>query len=58
MLVESGYVDVGKTRLYYEEMGEGHPLIMLHGGFLDRLDALLWAFPVTWVLLVLVGALP
>lgn len=29
-----------------------------HGGFLDRLDALLWAFPITWGLLALVGALP
>ena len=33
---QTGTIDVGKTRLYYEEMGEGHPLIMLHGGFLDR----------------------
>lgn len=29
-----------------------------HGGFLDRLDALLWAFPLTWGLLSLVGGLP
>lgn len=29
-----------------------------HGGFLDRLDALLWAFPLTWVLLALAGAMP
>jgi len=33
---QTGTIDVGKTQLYYEEMGEGHPLIMLHGGFLDR----------------------
>ena len=29
-----------------------------HGGFLDRLDALFWAFPVSWLMFVLVGALP
>ncbi len=33
---KGGYLDVGKIRLYYEEMGEGLPLIMLHGGLLDR----------------------
>lgn len=29
-----------------------------HGGFLDRLDALLWAYPTTWILLTLSGTLP
>ncbi|HSG46591.1 MAG TPA: phosphatidate cytidylyltransferase, partial [Longimicrobiales bacterium] len=29
-----------------------------HGGFLDRLDALLWAFPLTWAMLAAVGGLP
>ena len=33
---KTGYVDIGKTSLYYEEMGQGKPLIMLHGGLLDR----------------------
>jgi pimeloyl-ACP methyl ester carboxylesterase len=33
---KTGYVDIGKTSLYYEEMGQGNPLIMLHGGLLDR----------------------
>ena len=33
---KTGFIDVGKTQLYYEEMGEGHPLVMLHGGLLDR----------------------
>lgn len=28
-----------------------------HGGFLDRLDALLWALPVTWGLLAITGVL-
>ena len=32
----SGYVDVGKAKLYYEEQGQGTPLIMIHGGGLDR----------------------
>jgi pimeloyl-ACP methyl ester carboxylesterase len=34
--LKTGYVDVGDTRLYYEEKGEGPPLVMLHGGLLDR----------------------
>jgi pimeloyl-ACP methyl ester carboxylesterase len=29
-------VDVEGARLYYEEAGEGAPLVMIHGGFLDR----------------------
>jgi 3-oxoadipate enol-lactonase len=33
---KTGFIDVGKTQLYYEEMGEGPSLIMLHGGLLDR----------------------
>jgi 3-oxoadipate enol-lactonase len=34
--VQTGYADVGETKLYYEEMGQGQPLMMLHGGLLDR----------------------
>lgn len=34
--VKTGYVDVGQYSLYYEETGAGEPLIMIHGGFLDR----------------------
>jgi len=34
-LLQRGFVEVGEAKLYYEEMGEGHPLVMLHGGFLD-----------------------
>jgi pimeloyl-ACP methyl ester carboxylesterase len=33
---ETGYVDVGKTKLYYEESGRGQPLIMIHGGLLNH----------------------
>lgn len=31
----TGFVDIGDTKLYCEEMGEGHPLVLLHGGLLD-----------------------
>lgn len=34
--VKSGYVDVEGAQLYYEEAGQGAPLVMIHGGFLDR----------------------
>ena len=34
--MKTGFVEVGETRLYVEEMGQGDPLVMLHGGFLDR----------------------
>jgi len=34
--VNKGYVDVDKGRLYYEEMGKGKALILIHGGFIDR----------------------
>ncbi|UCC73688.1 MAG: alpha/beta fold hydrolase [Gemmatimonadota bacterium] len=34
--VSTGYVDVEGARLYYEEAGEGAPVILIHGGALDR----------------------
>jgi pimeloyl-ACP methyl ester carboxylesterase len=34
--IETGYVDVEGARLYYEVMGQGEPVILIHGGFLDR----------------------
>jgi 3-oxoadipate enol-lactonase len=34
--VKVGYIRSGAARLYYEEQGEGIPLIMIHGGGLDR----------------------
>ncbi|UCC41286.1 MAG: alpha/beta hydrolase [Candidatus Aminicenantes bacterium] len=33
--VNKGHVDVDKGRIYYEEMGKGKALIMIHGGFID-----------------------
>ncbi len=33
---KTGYVQVGKYSLYYEETGKGDPLILIHGGLLDR----------------------
>ena len=32
---KTGFIDVGDTKLYYEELGTGVPLIMAHGGLLD-----------------------
>ncbi len=34
--IKTGYVDIGKAKLYYEEKGQGQTLIMIHGGLLDR----------------------
>jgi len=34
--LKSGYLDIGNAKIYYEEKGDGIPLIMIHGGFLDR----------------------
>ena len=34
--VESGYARIGKSKLYYEVLGDGHPLVLIHGGYLDR----------------------
>ncbi len=33
---QTGFVDVQGGRLYYEEAGTGQPLVLIHGGFLDR----------------------
>ncbi|HZU68890.1 MAG TPA: hypothetical protein VFA09_16565 [Ktedonobacteraceae bacterium] len=33
---EVGTVPVNGTKLYYEALGEGHPLVLIHGGFMDR----------------------
>jgi pimeloyl-ACP methyl ester carboxylesterase len=29
---ESGFVDVDGGRIYFEVEGEGHPLLLIHGG--------------------------
>jgi 3-oxoadipate enol-lactonase len=34
-MAESGFVDVVGGRLYYEVEGEGHPLLLIHGGLGD-----------------------
>ncbi|UCE60408.1 MAG: alpha/beta hydrolase [Phycisphaerales bacterium] len=34
-LAKSGYVKVGRAKLYYEELGEGHPFVLIHGGGID-----------------------
>ena len=31
-----GYAAVNGTKLYYEIRGQGHPLVLIHGGFMDR----------------------
>lgn len=31
-----GFAKVNGTKLYYEIMGEGHPLVLIHGGLMDR----------------------
>ena len=33
---KTGFIEMGKTRLYYEEMGRGLPLVMIHGGLLNH----------------------
>jgi pimeloyl-ACP methyl ester carboxylesterase len=32
-MADSGYVDAGGLRTYYEALGDGPPLLLLHGGF-------------------------
>jgi pimeloyl-ACP methyl ester carboxylesterase len=33
---ETGFVEVNGTQLYYETLGQGHPLVLIHGGYMDR----------------------
>ncbi|HZS76139.1 MAG TPA: alpha/beta hydrolase [Ktedonobacteraceae bacterium] len=33
---KTGSIETNGTKLYYEEMGEGHPLVLIHGGYMDR----------------------
>src|ERR1700686_488233 len=33
---ETGFVETDGTKLYYEVMGEGLPLVLIHGGYMDR----------------------
>jgi len=32
----TGYIETNGTNLYYEVMGAGHPLVLIHGGYMDR----------------------
>ncbi len=34
--VQKGFAEVNGTRLYYEVAGEGHPLVLNHGGLVDH----------------------
>lgn len=34
--LQTGFVETNGTKLYYEMMGEGHPLVLIHGGYMDR----------------------
>lgn len=34
--IQKGFADVNGTRLYYEVAGEGHPLVLNHGGLVDK----------------------
>ncbi len=33
--VKSGWIDVGTAKFYYEEQGQGMPVVLIHGGGLD-----------------------
>ncbi len=35
MPFKTGIAEVNRTHLYYEIMGEGHPVVLVHGGLLD-----------------------
>jgi pimeloyl-ACP methyl ester carboxylesterase len=34
--LRTGLIETNGTKLYYEMMGQGHPLVLLHGGYMDR----------------------
>ena len=34
--LQTGFAKVGRAKLYYEIMGEGPPLVLIHGGMVDR----------------------
>lgn len=33
---QTGFVETNGTQIHYEVMGTGHPLVLLHGGYLDK----------------------
>jgi len=36
LAMDSGLVKVKGGTIYYESQGQGHPLVLIHAGFLDR----------------------
>src|SRR5579872_3466169 len=32
----TGFAEVNSTKLFYEVAGEGHPLVLIHGGLVDH----------------------
>lgn len=34
--IQRGFAEVNGTRLYYEVAGDGHPLVLNHGGLVDN----------------------
>ncbi|GCE21701.1 hypothetical protein KDK_55010 [Dictyobacter kobayashii] len=34
--IQTGFVETNGTRIYYEMLGQGHALVLLHGGYMDR----------------------
>lgn len=34
--IQTGFVENNGTWIYYEMLGQGHPLVLLHGGYMDR----------------------
>jgi pimeloyl-ACP methyl ester carboxylesterase len=34
--IETGFIDLDDTRLYYEVVGQGEPIVLIHGRFGDR----------------------
>lgn len=34
--ITKGYIPVKDSKIYYETVGQGYPIILLHAGFLDR----------------------
>jgi len=34
--IMSGYAGIASTQVYYEMMGEGSPIVLIHGGNLDQ----------------------
>ena len=33
--LKSGYIDLGNSKLYYETIGTGYPITLIHDGLVD-----------------------